>query len=234
MLLEQNSETMNLEQNNSNVYLSFQRAPIVCKRIPGLTDVTQPNCDFVLWYIQVGSCHCPVLIRTHIDTNLFLCLCVYTVCVIFACLIQPLEPIFVCVLVIVRVFFRWETPTLWILFDWQPATSIVEICTPVASDEGVMMKHRKEILLQAKLFNVEGWKLRLQALGFQFGKCSSYNLALSCIIIITMHKHYQSYAQSGTSCWLPKCPQQGHWSFHIWEKSLQTTLGLGFRNKIDL
>ena len=99
MHLEQNSETMNLEQNNSNVYLSFQRALIVCKRIPGLTDVTQPNCDFVLWYIRVGSCHCPVLIRTHINTNLFLCLCVYTVCVIFACLIQPLEPIFVCVCV---------------------------------------------------------------------------------------------------------------------------------------
>ena len=97
MHLEQNSETMNLEQNNSNVYLSFQRALIVCKRIPGLTDVTQPNCDFVLWYIRVDSCHCPVLIRTHINTNLFLCLCVYTVCVIFACLIQPLEPIFVCV-----------------------------------------------------------------------------------------------------------------------------------------
>ena len=145
MNLEENSETMNLEQNNSNVYLSFQRALIVCKRIPGLTDVTQPNCDFVLWYIRVGSCHCLVLIRTLINANLFLCLCVYTVCVIFACLIQPLEPIFVCVcvLVIVRVFFRWETPTLWILFDWQPATSIVEICTPVASDEGVMMKHRK-------------------------------------------------------------------------------------------
>ena len=101
MHLEQNSETMNLEQNNSNVYLSFQRALIVCKRIPGLTDVTQPNCDFVLWYIPVGSCHCPVLIRTHINTNLFLCLCVYTVSVIFACLIQPLEPIFVCVCVCV-------------------------------------------------------------------------------------------------------------------------------------
>ena len=109
MHLEQNSETMNIHRTKQWNYEpgtkqqqrvpQFQRALIVCKRIPGLTDVTQPNCDFVLWYIRVGSCHCPVLIRTHINTNLFWCLCVKTVCVIFACLFQPLEPIFVCVCV---------------------------------------------------------------------------------------------------------------------------------------
>ena len=97
MHLEQNSETMNLEQNNSNVYISFQRPPIVCKRIPGLTDVTQPNCDFVLWYIQVHSYHCPVLIKTHINTNRFLCLCVYTVC--YICMFNPTTWAHVCVCV---------------------------------------------------------------------------------------------------------------------------------------
>ena len=147
MHLEQNSETMNLEQNNSNVYVH---------QFTVGADCMQKN----TWF---DRCHSAKLrLRSVIHSSRFMSLsssnkdayqhqsvfvfvCVYCVC--YICMFNPTTwahiRVCVCVLVIVRVFFRWETPTLWILFDWQPATSIVEICTPVASDEGVMMKHRK-------------------------------------------------------------------------------------------